>query len=117
METANTPSREAIVMFTRTDSHAPVPSLEFDPIDLPIDSAGMADVFHSGLVGMMDAICDREAIEHAATYTLVWSGTTDRVMGVCPVCDDVFPVSDGFTGDELNEGYEAVCCGCDPSDA
>lgn len=118
--TANTPTREAKVMMVTTGGM--VNFMEIDPIDLPVDSAGLADVFHPGLIGLMDALLDADAAfsEHQtntmAEYVLVWSDDETMVKGTCPVCDDFFPVSEGFPGDELNEGYEAVCCGCDPDD-
>jgi hypothetical protein len=116
MRPANTPTREAMVMVSH-DGADYVPSIDVDPITLPVDSAGMADVFDSGLVRLMDAMCAWESFDTRSTYQLVWSDDRTLVRGVCPVCDDFFPVSEGFPGDELNEGYNAVCCGCDPKES
>lgn len=112
-----TPTREAIVLVT-TNGSALTPHVEIDPIMLPVDSAGMADVFDSGLIGLMDAMCTWESMTGGMEtgFQVVWTAGHELVRGVCPVCDDVFTVSEGFPGDQLNEGYEAVCCGCDPRD-
>jgi hypothetical protein len=112
-----TPTREAIVLVT-TNGSPLTPHVEIDPIILPLDSAGIADVFHPGLIGLMDAMTEWEATTGGMEtgFQLVWSDTQLPVTGTCPVCDDFFIVSEGFSGDELNEGYEAVCCGCDPRD-
>jgi hypothetical protein len=111
-----TPVHEATVEVTRIGDADSKPSADVDPINLPVDSSGMVDVFDANLIGLMDAICAWESIDTAVTYRLVWSDDRKPVRGVCPVCDDVFEVSEGFPGDELNEGYDAVCCGCDPRD-
>jgi hypothetical protein len=109
------PMREAVVTVSHKGAD-PILAVDVDPINLPVDASGMADVFDPSLVGLMDAICAWESFDTDATYHLVWSSDRTPVRGVCPVCDDVFPVSEGMPGDELNEGYDAVCCGCDPRD-
>lgn len=88
-------------------------ALDFDPIMIPVDKAGLADVFHGPLMSLVDNLEDLTGYEMA----LVWSGSGHPVKGVCPVCDDFFIVHEGFNGDELNEGVDAVCCGCDPRDS
>jgi len=96
-------------------------ALDFDPVMIPVESLDTTDVFDSNVIGLMNGLIEAE-IEGSGPsgkgpmYGLVWSATGHPVKGVCPVCDDVFPVSDGAPGDELNEGYDAVCCGCDPRD-
>lgn len=115
LTTLPTPHREAIVEVSR-DGAEYVASMDVDPISLPVDSSGMADVFDPQLLGLMDNLCAWESFDTRATYRLVWSDDQRAVRGVCPRCDDVFPVSEGFPGDELNEGVNAVCCGCDPDE-
>lgn len=111
----NTPTREATVMLVVGKADwTIVPNV--DLIVLPVDCSALADVFDSGLIGLVDALITWDALDSTGEYVLVWSGTHEMVKGVCPVCDDVFPVSEGFPGDELNEGYDAVCCGCDPNE-
>lgn len=92
-------------------------SVSYDPIMLPVEDHNgvygplLTDVFDSGLMALMDGlVADDPNLE----FRLVWSVTGHIVKGCCPLCDDVFPVDEGFPGDELNEGVEAVCCGCDP---
>jgi hypothetical protein len=114
--TAPTPHREAIVVVSH-DGNDYVPSVDVDPISLPTENDGLADVFDADLLGLMDGICAWESFDTHSTYRLVWSDDRSPVRGLCPVCDDVFEVSEGFPGDELNEGHNAVCCGCDPRDA
>lgn len=97
-------------------------SFNFDPMEIPVEDRDengtplTTDVFNSSvfaLAGAMLEVDDRVMRQ----YRLVWSDTEYPVKGTCPVCDDVFVVHEGAPGDELNEGYDAVWCGCDPADA
>lgn len=88
-------------------------SLDIDPILLPVElglkGRTVADVYDPSLVGLVDGLA---ALDHTPTeYRLVWSAGFAPVMGMCPLCDLPFPVSDGFPADELNHGVNAVCCG------
>jgi hypothetical protein len=109
------PKREAVVMVSRNMDDF-VPCLDVDPIMIPVDCSGIADVFDFGLLVLMDSICTWEAEDVTADYRLVWSDTRKPVIGVCPMCDDFFEVAEGFPGDEEEDGYEAVICGCDPDE-
>jgi hypothetical protein len=97
-------------------------SLDFDPIMLPVELDGLTDAFSPVVISLMDAIIDADSAfsEHRTEamfeYSVVWSESGHTVKAVCPVCDDVFPLAEGAPGDELNEGYDAVFCGCDPKD-
>lgn len=116
---ARLPQAEAKVVVRDFGTEIWRDSTDFDPIMLPIESPETTDVFYGPLMDLMSSLIDAEvgAAEWPSTkrpvYGLVWSDTNHAVKGVCPVCDDLFPVSEGALGDELNEGYEAVCCGCD----
>lgn len=131
MNNTNTPMAEAKIQARRIndpdDTWADV--IEIDPVMIPVEpfegAAGpyLTDVFNATVIGISNAIVDLDAAfsEGHTTdmleYNLVWSGSGFSVKGVCPVCDDVFPIAEGFPGDEVNEGYDAVCCGCDPRDS
>lgn len=97
-------------------------SVDFDPIDIPVEDRGeggtplTTDVFDSSVMALAGALLDGDDRVNRQ-YRLVWSDTLYPVKGTCPVCDDVFVVGEGAPGDELNEGYDAVWCGCDPADA
>lgn len=90
-------------------------SLDFDPMMIPMEADGLTDAFNSSVYALSGALIDMDG---AATleYNLVWSDSGATVKAVCPVCDDVFPVAEGAPGDELNEGYDAVWCGCDATE-
>lgn len=93
-------------------------SLDFDPVEIPVESTDTTDVFNEHVIKLIDAILEAD-VEHPTQvldYNVVWSETGHTVKGLCPVCDDVFPIAEGAPGDELNEGYDAVFCGCDPAD-
>jgi len=117
---ARLPEAEAKVVVREFGTEDWRDSLDFDPIMLPVESPETTDVFYGPLMDLMHTMIEHETQEFriptSPEYGLVWSDTGHPVKGVCPVCDDIFPVSDGAPGDELNEGYEAVCCGCDPRD-
>lgn len=98
-------------------------SLDFDPVMIPVESLDTTDVFNSNVIGLVNAVMEAEINANDFSgampnyeYQVVWSATNHPVKGVCPVCDDVFPITEGAPGDELNEGYDAVFCGCDPED-
>lgn len=97
-------------------------SIDLDPTTLPVEVTGRGgeplatDVFDSRVIDIVDALIVMDLEADGPSYRLVWSVNGHDVRGTCPVCDDVFIVAEGVPGDELNEGYEAVCCGCDPED-
>jgi hypothetical protein len=122
----NTPSAEALIVIRNYDPTTQAwgewrDSLEFDPIDLPVEDHTdgtapiMTDVFNSNVIGLVNALLEADDDGHTERM-LVWSDSRNPVKGNCPVCDDVFPIAEGAPGDELNEGYDAVWCGCDPAD-
>jgi hypothetical protein len=89
--------------------------LEIDPFMLPFENTGggapiLTDSFNADVLGLVDMICALD--DRDAEYNLVWSDSGFSVKANCPLCDDVFPLAEGFPGDELNEGVNAVCCGC-----
>jgi uncharacterized Zn-finger protein len=96
-------------------------SFEFDPITLPVEDHNatrtpvLTDTFHSNVIAVVDALVAADQ-DPNVEHQLVWSDSGKTVKGTCPVCDAVFSVSEGYPGDELNEGYDAVFCGCDPAD-
>jgi len=105
------PKAEAIVQIKAQEGW--IPSVSFDPIDIPVDVMThngiplSADVYHSPLIWLVNALTEIETPD--AEYRLVWSVDGNVVRGLCPVCDDMFVVSDGFGGDQVN----AVSCGCE----
>lgn len=105
------PKREAVVQHLRADGEW-MTSVDVDPIMLPVDKDGYVDVFDDDLIGLVDGIVTWESLDQSAHYRLVWSDSEKAVVGICPRCDRDFPVSEGFPGDELNEGYNSVCCRC-----
>lgn len=115
------PKVEAKVTARALGSDAPAHDvLDIDPIMLPTEPypAGaapyVADVFDGALVGLMDGICALDS--GTDEYTLVWSDSGFAVKGVCPMCDDVFVVSEGWPVTvEIRDGIgtcAAVGCGC-----
>src|SRR5262245_14203034 len=121
----NTPTAEAKVMVRTLPDGEWRDALDFDPVEIPVEAFPAAtgpyltDVFNSTVYGLVDALMEAECgvgTEPSLEYNLVWSDNGYSVKGTCPVCDDVFCVAEGAPGDELNEGYDAVFCGCDPAD-
>lgn len=115
----NTPTREAIVV--KLTVGQPVPCLDIDPIRLPVDVDGYADVFDANLIGLIDGMITWDALDSTGEYLLVWSSDRATVKGVCPACDEVFPVSEGYPVDlpepgSDNLGICAVACGCGDKD-
>lgn len=103
----NTPSREAIILNLSTDR----PSLDFDPIMLDVDLAGMADAFSEALMGAVDAV-DMAAADNHVDYALVWSDApAQAVRFLCPNCDDVAIAHDSVISDD-EEGSWLVCPEC-----
>lgn len=96
-------------------------SLDFDPLMIPVEDFDastvpyLTDPFNSTVIGLVDTLIGMDC-DATTEYNLVWSDSGFSVKANCPVCDDVFPVAEGAPGDELNEGYDAVFCGCDPAD-
>lgn len=121
MNNTNTPQAEAKVQ-VRTVGEDWCDSLDFDPIMIPVESDGLTDAFDANVYALTGVILDIEAgfsehrTDQMTEYNLVWSASGATVKALCPVCDDVFPVAEGAPGDELNEGYDAVWCGCDPTE-
>lgn len=112
---------EATIMVrTRTDAgwSTWTPSLDMDPINIPDLGAWTTDPFNEAVYNLVDAIIAADSMNASPNMetTLAWSESGRVVTAVCPVCDSIFPVAEGAPGDELNEGYDAVFCGCDPAD-
>jgi hypothetical protein len=97
-------------------------ALEFAPVGVPVEDSYLTDVFNPTVIGLVDAIWAADSQTAGPNnamrfeYNVVWSDSGYTVKGTCPVCDDVFPIAEGAPGDELNEGYDALWCGCDPAD-
>lgn len=107
------PKRQAIVMVRDLPDGEARPSLNFDPIYLPVELSTrglVADVFDNRLMNLVDAIAPLDG--PSQEYRLVWFDGESNVMGMCPLCDKVFVVARGLLGDEHNEGVRAVTCGC-----
>lgn len=88
-------------------------SLDFDPVEIPVEDTSITDVYDSMVMNLVTAIIEAEIETDRPKfeYMLVWSKTGHAVKGVCPECDDVFIVSEGFTNDTF-DGKAAVMCGC-----
>lgn len=120
------PTAEAKVLIRNFGSSDWRDCLEIDPVSIPVESRDLmtTDVFNSTVIALVDAVIEAEMDETgfgpkdpSYDYTIVWSATGREVKGVCPRCDEIFPIAEGVPGDELNEGYDAVWCGgCDPED-
>lgn len=110
----NTPTREAIVL-RLTAPDAGTPCVDIDPISIPVDVDGYADVFDSSLIGLIDGMITWESLDSSGEYLLVWSDDQSTVKGVCPTCDEIFPVSEGYPVDMIG-GPDAVMCGCVDAD-
>jgi len=111
---AHLPKAEAKVVVRNLGEDTWRDSMDFDPITLPVENADLltTDVYDSGVMRLVDAIIEAET-ETPLTleYMLVWCATGRAVKGVCPICDDIFIVSEGFTNDTF-DGNAAVQCGC-----
>lgn len=122
MNNTNTPQAEVKIQVRQVGGDWR-DSLDFDPIMIPVESDGLTDAFDRNVYALTGAILEIEAgfserrTDQMTEYNLVWSDSGATVKALCPVCDDVFPVAEGAPGDELNEGYDAVFCGCDPKDS
>jgi hypothetical protein len=116
----NTPEAEAKVQ-VRVYGGEWRDSPDFEPVMIPVEDFEastvpyLTDSFNSNVIGLVDALISLDC-PGDTEYNLVWSDSGFSVKANCPVCDDVFPVAEGAPGDELNEGYDAVFCGCDPAD-
>lgn len=128
MNNTNTPVAEVKVQIRTSPGGEWTDSVDFDPITVPVeltvnDLPHSTDPFNPTVIALSDGIIDAESSfsEHQASmmtdYRLVWSATGELVHALCPVCDDDFIISEGAPGDEFNEGYDAVFCGCDPADS
>jgi hypothetical protein len=113
------PTAEAKVVVRNFGTEDWRDALDFDPISLPVEAADLntTDVFNPSLIGLVSALVEAETGNFGTNgpgpeYDVVWSDTNRSVKGCCPLCDDVFPVAEGYPGDELNEGVNALCCGC-----
>lgn len=95
--------------------------LDIDPIEIPVESPDLdtTDVYNKRVMDLVSAVMDADSAfsEHRTNrmqeYDIVWTETNRSVKGVCPCCDDVFPIAEGAPGDTLNEGFDAVWCGCE----
>jgi hypothetical protein len=99
-------------------------ALDFDPIMIPvIEYAGgtapiLTDVSNDAVIRLVDQLGELEMLpmhnlpSDILEYNLVWSDTGFSVKGVCPMCDDVFSVAEGAPGDIIEDGPDAVVCGC-----
>lgn len=114
MNNTNTPMREAMVIKV-TEKDTWTPACDVDPIMLPVDVDGYADVFDPGLIGLIDGLITWDALDSTGEYLLVWSSDRSTVKGVCPTCDEVFPVSEGYPIDRIGAS-DSVCCGCEDAD-
>ncbi len=88
-----------------------------DPITLPVESGGFTDVFDDDLMTLVENMLEWDDCRGLREFRLVWSKNGHDVRGVCPGCDDVFPIFDGFVADVEDSpgaasGASAVCCGC-----
>jgi hypothetical protein len=111
------PKAEAKVVFRIAPTEPWRDSVDFDPITIPVEDVHMTDVFDEGLVCLAEAIVDAECEALIPwEYMLVWSADDQPVKGTCPVCDQVFIVSEGFPHDVPDGagpfGPRAVQCGC-----
>lgn len=112
---AKLPKAEAKVVVRDFGTETWRDSLDFDPAMIPVETPDIltTDVYDPTVMGLVTAIIEAE-IDHDRPkfeYMLVWSETGRAVKGVCPECDDVFIVSEGFTNDTF-DGSAAVMCGC-----
>lgn len=117
------PTAEAKVQIKDFGSDTWRDSLDFDPVEIPVESADTTDVFNSGVINLVNAVMEAEIDADGFSgampsydYQIVWSASGLPVLGMCPVCDESFPVSEGVTGEEYDEGNSVWCGGCDPQD-
>jgi hypothetical protein len=121
MHNTITPDAEVKVQIREMGSDIWRDSIDMDPIMVPVemrDANGelwLTDVFATNVIRLINAIISADDSGNLE-YNVVWSETGRTVSGNCPVCDDAFAIAEGAPGDELNEGYDAVFCGCDPAD-
>lgn len=113
------PKAEAKVVVRDFGTDAWRDSLDFDPVEIPVETPTVftTDVYDPTVMGLVTSIIEAEVAEGHPKfeYMLVWSETGRAVKGVCPECDDVFIVSEGFTNDTF-DGSAAVMCGCVDND-
>lgn len=114
----NTPKRPITVKSRKVGTEQWTVSPLFEGLSLPVEGEGLftstlTDSFDPAVMALLDSFFEGpDDVE----YQVVWS-TGSTVKAMCPVCDDVFPLEEGAVGDELNEGYDAAWCGCDPRDS
>ena len=122
--TAQLPKSEAKVQVRTVGTNTWRDAMEFDPIMLPVEDSApgdvplTTDVFDDSVMTIVEAVIEAETdSDHSGVeLMLVWSDFGFPVKGTCPVCDDVFVVSEGFVDDLPDaggmSGTSAVCCGC-----
>jgi hypothetical protein len=110
---------EANIKVRRMGTDAWLDSIDMDPVMITRGTDGLANPFEAVVIRLVDAIISADTGNDAMNleYNVVWSDNGWSVKANCPVCDDVFPIAEGAPGDELNEGHDAVFCGCDPRDS
>lgn len=113
------PKAEAKVVVRDFGTEAWRDALDFDPVTIPVEMRDMdtTDVYDSTVMSLVTSIIEAETdgSQVRFEYMLVWSATGHPVKGVCPICDGVFIVSEGFTNDTF-DGNAAVQCGCMDTD-
>lgn len=113
--TAPLPYAEAKIRIRNFGTDTWRDSLDFEPAMIPVENRDMSttDVYDPTVMSLVTAIIEAEVPEGHPQfeYMLVWSETGRAVKGVCPECDDIFIVSEGFTNDTFN-GSAAAMCGC-----
>lgn len=113
------PKAEAKVVVRNFGTEIWRDSLDFDPITIPVEfgtNAGplCTDVFDPAVMTIVEALVEAETDSMTFEYMLVWADSEYAVKGTCPMCDDTFPVSEGFTTDIAGDPDVtcAVVCGC-----
>lgn len=132
MNNLNTRTAEAKIQVRIGDTDSEwCDSLDFDPINIPVEDSDpkdgiplVTDAFDATVIGLLDAMIAADTLPMndpqsrvPFDYNIVWSGSGRSVKAVCPVCDDVFILSEGCLPDTDLPDLDAVSCGCDPADS
>ncbi len=105
--------REAIVMIRALGFEDIRPALDYDPIHLPINRAGLVDPNHEPLVVLVDRLAEDEADRQFAHMTLVWADNRKPVRVSCPRCSTVVDAAGGMLSDWVEgTGTVLVCQDC-----